>query len=389
MRDLRRRLMDITKSSEAKRPEPPQAKPKERFFCREGVVPRDALGDIDAVTLDDVRACDPNFAGDSWDAERLLFLDTETTGLSGGAGTVAFEIGAGWIEPRGMVIRQYIMRDYGQEADMLREIASLIARADTIVTFNGKSFDLPLLESRMVMNRIRVHVTDMPHLDLLHAARRVYKLRLRRCNLTALEEAVLGKTRCDDLPGAQVPERYFTYLKTGEFALLEDVLRHNFDDVRSLAELTSVICSAYRQPESLQYEQDMLSVGKTLLRGGRTQRARNCLKILGHSTLAPQAHLYLASSYKQGREWAQAAELWKTMIARGEGGTWPYIELAKYYEHVRQDYDKALRCATAALQYTLNTMPLNGEDETQTAPVFKRIERLKRKQKACQGGSLS
>ena len=79
----------------------------------------------------------------------------------------------------------------------------------------------------------------------------------------------------------------------------------------------------------------------------------------------------------------------KTMIARGEGGSWPYIELAKYYEHVRRDYDKALRCATAALQYTLNTMPLNGEDETQTAPVFKRIERLKRKQKACQGGSLS
>ena len=141
------------------------------------------------------------------------------------AGTVAFEIGVGWIEPRGMVIRQYVMRNYAQEADILREIAALAARADTLVTFNGKSFDLPLLESRMVMNRIRAHITDMPHLDLLHAARRVYKLRLGRCSLTALEEAVLGKARQDDLPGAQVPERYFTYLKTGEFALLEDVLR--------------------------------------------------------------------------------------------------------------------------------------------------------------------
>ena len=167
--------------------------------------------------------------------------------------------------------------------------------------------------------------------------RDAYKLRLGRCNLTALEEAVLGKTRCDDLPGAQVPERYFTYLKTGEFALLEDVLRHNFDDIQSLAELTAVICSAYRQPELLRYEQDILSVGKTLLHGRRTQQARNCLKILGHSTLAPQAHLYLASSYKQGREWTEAAELWKTMIAKGEGGAWPYIELAKYYEHVQHD----------------------------------------------------
>ena len=389
MRDLRQRLMAIAKNSEAKRPEsPPEVKARETFFCREGIVPRAMLGDIDSVTLNDVCTCDPYFSGKSWHIERLLFLDTETTGLSGGAGTVAFEIGAGWIEPRGMVIRQYVMRDYGQEADMLREVASLIARADTIVTFNGKSFDLPLLESRMIMNRIRVHVTDMPHLDLLHAARRVYKLRLGRCNLTALEEAVLGKTRRDDLPGAQVPERYFTYLKTGEFALLEDVLRHNFDDIQSLAELTAVICSAYRQPELLRYEQDILGVGKTLLHGRRTQQARNCLKILGHSTLAPQAHLYLASSYKQGREWTEAAELWKTMIAKGEGGAWPYIELAKYYEHVQHDYDKALRYATSALQYLLNTMPLNGDDEKQTAPLFKRIERLKRKQRTYQGGII-
>ena len=388
MRDLRQRLMDIAKNSETKHSEPRlEVQTKEPFFCREGIVPRDMLGDIDSISLDDVRACDPYFDGESWETERLLFLDTETTGLSGGAGTVAFEIGVGWIEPRGMVIRQYIMRDYSQEGAMLRDIANLIEQAKTLVTFNGKSFDLPLLESRMVMNRIRTHVTNMPHLDLLHAARRVYKLRLGRCNLTALEEAVLDKGRCDDLPGAQVPERYFTYLKTGEFALLEDVLRHNFDDVRSLAELTTVICSAYRQPETIRHQQDLLGVSKTLLRGGRTHQARTCLKILGHSTLAPQAHLYLASSYKQEREWTEAAELWKTMIVRGESGVWPYIELAKYYEHVCRDYGKALRCATAALQYTLNTAPLNGETETQSAPILKRIERIKRKQKTQQGGN--
>ena len=388
MRDLRQRLMDIAKNSETKHSEPRlEVQTKEPFFCREGIVPRDMLGDIDSISLDDVRACDPYFDGESWETERLLFLDTETTGLSGGASTVAFEVGVGWIEPRGMVIRQYIMRDYSQEGAMLRDIANLIEQAKTLVTFNGKSFDLPLLESRMVMNRIRTHVTNMPHLDLLHAARRVYKLRLGRCNLTALEEAVLDKGRCDDLPGAQVPERYFTYLKTGEFALLEDVLRHNFDDVRSLAELTAVICSAYRQPETIRHQQDLLGVSKTLLRGGRTHQARTCLKILGHSTLAPQAHLYLASSYKQEREWTEAAELWKTMIVRGESGVWPYIELAKYYEHVCRDYGKALRCATAALQYTLNTAPLNGETETQSAPILKRIERIKRKQKTQQGGN--
>ena len=212
----------------------------------------------------------------------------------------------------------------------------------------------------MVMNRIRAHITDMPHLDLLHAARRVYKLRLGRCSLTTLEEAVLGRARQDDLPGAQVPERYFTYLKTGEFALLEDVLRHNFDDVRSLAELTAVICSAYRRPEALRYEQDILSVGKTFLRGGRTQQARACFKILGHSTLSRRRTCICRRATSADGSGTEAAALWKDMIARGEGGVWPYIELAKYYEHMRRDYGRAQRCAAAALQYALNTAPLGG-----------------------------
>lgn len=178
MRNLRQRLMDITKTQSEPRP---QVLNKDElpntFFCREVLVPISELGDIQSVTLDDVRACDPYFEGNSWDMNRLLFLDTETTGLNGGAGTIAFEIGVGWFDARGMIIRQYVMRNYAQEAAMLSDIARLFERADTIVTFNGKSFDLPLLESRMVMNRIRLHITNYPHLDLLHAARRVYKLR--------------------------------------------------------------------------------------------------------------------------------------------------------------------------------------------------------------------
>ena len=386
MRNLRQRLMDIAKTQSEPKPQTPlKEEPKSLFYSREDIVPLSELGDIGSVTLDDVRACDPYFSGESWKMDRLLFLDTETTGLSGGAGTVAFEIGVGWFDARGMVIRQYVMRNYAQEAAMLGDIAKLFEKADTIVTFNGKSFDLPLLESRMVMNRIRLHVTAYPHLDLLHAARRVYKLRLGRCNLTTLENAVLGKTREDDLPGAQVPARYFEYLKTGEFALLEDVLRHNFEDVRSLAELTAAICGAYRNPESISCHEDMLGVGRTLMRTGRTQKARACFKILGHSTLSPQAHLYLASSYKQGREWNEAADAWKTMIARGEGGVMPYIELAKYYEHVEKDAQKALMYAKGALSYALNTAPLEAERDD-TASIMRRIERLQNKVRKQQGG---
>ena len=368
------------------KPARPQPPPEETpFFCREHIVPLDGLRGIDRTTLEEIRACDPAFTGERWDVRKLLFLDTETTGLSGGAGTLAFEIWLGFIDARGMVIRQYVMRDYGEESAMLAEIASLLPRFDTLVTFNGKSFDIPLLESRMVMHRIRVHLTDWPHLDLLHACRRVYKLRLGRCSLSALEEAVLGESRTDDLPGAQVPQRYFDYLRTREFALLEDVLRHNRQDVESLASLTGHLCSAFREPEQLAHAEDAFCVGRTLLRGGHTEEGRRCLRILGMSSMSSQAHMVLSASYKKSREWASSVETWTAMIARGEGGTWPYVELAKYYEHTERDYARALRYAGAALSRALNLSPLGGDD-AEIATLRKRVERLKRKL-AAQGGS--
>ena len=368
------------------KPARPQPPPEETpFFCREHIVPLDGLRGIERTTLEEIRACDPAFTGEHWSIQKLLFLDTETTGLSGGAGTLAFEIGLGFIDARGMVIRQYVMRDYGEESAMLAEIASLLPRFDTLVTFNGKSFDIPLLESRMVMHRIRVHLTDWPHLDLLHACRRVYKLRLGRCSLSALEEAVLGESRTDDLPGAQVPQRYFDYLRTREFALLEDVLRHNRQDVESLASLTGHLCSAFREPEQLAHAEDAFCVGRTLLRGGHTEEGRRCLRILGMSSMSSQAHMVLSASYKKSREWASSVAMWTEMIARGEGGTWPYVELAKYYEHTERDYARALRYAGAALSRALNLSPLGGDD-AEIATLRKRVERLKRKL-AAQGGS--
>ncbi|MGN0996028.1 MAG: ribonuclease H-like domain-containing protein [Candidatus Ventricola sp.] len=377
MRNLREKLMAVSSRPAAARSAvPPAAEP---FFCRETITPLDALRSIEQTTLEEIRAVDPRFTGEAWDIRRVLFLDTETTGLSGGAGTVAFEIGVGFLTGRSLVIRQYVMRDYGEEAAMLAEIAALLRRFDTLVTFNGKSFDLPLLESRLIMARIRLPVTQMPHLDLLHAARRVYKLRLGRCNLASLEEAVLGVRREDDLPGAQVPQRYFSYIQTREFALLEDVLRHNLEDVRSLVSLTAALCAAFRSPQLLSHPEDVFGVGRTLMRGGHTERARSCFRILGHSTLGAQAQLHLAISYKRDKDWAATVKTCQEMIAGGAGGVWPYLELAKYYEHVARDLPRALGYATGALRYTLNTAPLWGADEQQTEQLRKRIARLKRK----------
>lgn len=380
MRSLREKLKAVAAKPVVPSSVPPSARP-DSFFCRQSTFPLHTLCGIESTTLDEIRACDPAFSGNHWNVQRLLFLDTETTGLSGGAGTIAFEIGVGFIENNQMVIRQYVMRDYSEEAAMLAEIARLFDRFDTLITFNGKSFDIPLLESRMIMHRIRRPLSTYPHFDLLHACRRVYKLRLRRCSLSALEAAVLGQTRTDDLPGAQVPERYFTYIKTREFALLEDVLRHNLQDVASLAALTGHLCAVFKHPEYLSHPEDLLSVGKTLERGGRIPQARRCYKILGHSTLSAQAHMRLSDSYKKEKAWADAVDTWQTMIAKGEGGIYPYVELAKYFEHAERDIPRALSYAKSALTHALNASLLTPLENEQLAALHKRIDRLNKKQR--------
>lgn len=380
MRNLRERLMAVSSKPAEKRPPPPQR--EGAFFLREGLAPLEALRGVERTTLPEIRACDPLFSGTAWEPERLLFLDTETTGLSGGAGTVAFEIGVGRLTPEGLRIRQYVMRDYAEEGAMLCEIAALLRGCQAVVTFNGKAFDLPLLQSRLVMNRIRLDLTALPHFDLLHACRRVYKLRLGHCNLGALEEAVLGRAREDDLPGALVPQRYFDYLKTGEFALLEDVLRHNFTDVVSLAELTGHLCAVFRAPLTLEHPEDIYGVGRTLLRAGRTETARRCFHVLGRTSLAPQAHMRLADSYKCSREWGEAERTLRGMIAAGEGGVWPYVELAKYCEHVSRDVPEALRLSRAALMRALDAEALGGADEREIAALRRRVERLRKKLEA-------
>ena len=231
------------------------------------------------------------------------------------------------------------------------------------------------------MQRIRPMLSELPHFDLLHACRRVYKLRLKRCNLATLEEAVLGQGRKEDLPGALVPQRYFDYLKTKEFALLDDVLDHNRQDVQSLASLTGHLCSVFRSPQQLAYAEDIFSVGRTLERGGDVYRARKCYRILGHSSMSSKAHMHLAASFKRERNWEEAVSSWNDMIARAEGGVLPYIEAAKYYEHVMRDIPRALSYANAALAYELNMTLLRDEGQNETlSALHKRIDRLKKKQ---------
>lgn len=315
---------------------------------------------------------------DDFAAERILYLDTETTGLAG-AGTVAFEVGLGWLAADGFHVRQLVMRDYPEERFLLEEVVRIAEGFDVVCSFNGKTFDLPLLRNRFIMNRIRTDCLDKPHIDLLHIARRVWKLRLQRCNLTNLEEALLGIPRVDDLPGAQVPERFFSYLKTGDFHLLDDVLEHNEQDIVSLQNLLCHMCRMYENPEQLRFDEDVYSMGVALDRFRHTEEARRCYQLAG-GTMHAASQSRLAQSYRRSGERAEAVRVWKGMIARREGGTAPYIELAKHYEHAEKDCEAALDVVRQAMiRLSEPTLFEDSAVQEERNALQYRYERLKKK----------
>ncbi|MFO0555477.1 MAG: ribonuclease H-like domain-containing protein [Polyangiaceae bacterium] len=184
-------------------------------------------------------ALDPSLA--DCDLERALYLDTETTGLMGGTGTVAFLLGLARFEPDvgDFVVEQLLLRGFADEPAMLEHLAARLESASVIVTYNGKAFDLPLLRTRAIMNRVGP-LPERPHLDLLHVARRLHKHRLRACNLSRIEEHVLGRARVDDVSGADVAAIYYHYLRTGDVAALEPVVEHNRLDVVSMIALVGL-----------------------------------------------------------------------------------------------------------------------------------------------------
>jgi uncharacterized protein YprB with RNaseH-like and TPR domain len=176
---------------------------------------------------------------------KWAFLDTETTGLAGGTGTYAFLIGVGSIDASGFRLRQFFMRDYGEEASLLHRLSEYLAPFDVLITYNGKAYDQPLLETRFRMVRSRHPFDRMEHLDLLFGARRLWKLRLDSCRLVDLENRILGVERQGDLPGEMIPYIYFEFLRTQHAFRLVPIFHHNAIDILSLACLTAIVPSTF------------------------------------------------------------------------------------------------------------------------------------------------
>ncbi len=281
--------------------------------------------------------------------EDVLFLDTETTGLSGGVGTVAFEVGIGYFTQHGLVVEQFLMHDYSEEAELLRALASLMRRFSVLCTFNGRTFDVPLLKSRFLMNRMKDDCFPEVHADVLYPARRLWKLRLRQCTLSNLEEQLLNVTREDDLPGALVPQTYFQYLKDGDFSPLERVLAHNKQDIVSLAQLFCFLLRQVDRPEDIAEAMDLLSLARAMEKRGDTARAAKCYRLCAHGQTRAEAYRALAISQKRQGNTEAAIKLYQAMIRRGEDAVFAYEALAKLYEHQRRDPEQALHYTRQAL----------------------------------------
>jgi uncharacterized protein YprB with RNaseH-like and TPR domain len=288
--------------------------------------------------------------GELGDAEGLLFLDTETTGLAGGTGTYAFLVGAAWLENGRLVLTQFFMRDFDEEPALLAALEPLLARAAAVVTFNGAGFDLPLLETRFVLARRRWPATLL-NLDLLRPARRVWTGWLSDCRLSTLESEVLGLARESDVPGSLIPLLYFDYLRSRRAGPLKRIFEHNRLDVLSLVALVGWFGRAL-SPDAPLRPEELAGLGR-LWEPVDVERALACYRgaLDGglREPVARWARMRLARWEKRAARWEAACVLWEA--ARGDVlfDPRPWEELAKFQEHRARDLTAARAIVADAL----------------------------------------
>jgi len=295
------------------------------------------------------------------DPSKWLFLDTETTGLAGGTGTYAFFVGLAWWDAGGLQAEQLFMRDFTEEYSLLHELAMRIAERPVLFTFNGKSFDWPLLENRFTMTRSIAPPKLAAHLDLLHPARALWKLRLGSVRLVELERHVLdtprlGWHRENDVASALIPQFYFDYLRGGPAEPLAGVVRHNQMDLRGLAALFCKINTMLSEPSDAASEiesLDLFGLSRFLQRRGESDRAHStcaqALEIGLPAEFRPKALHELALSAKRAGKHARAVEIWQEIVNDPQDGIHACEQLAIYYERHAKDLQHAAEFAELGL----------------------------------------
>ncbi len=305
----------------------------------------------DAAAL---RLLAPDAAEDVADAQRWLFLDTETTGLAGGTGTYAFLVGLGWWEGGGLEVEQLFMREYSEEPSLLAALAERLAERPVLITFNGKSFDWPLLETRYRMARSIPPPVPRAHLDFLHTARSLWRPRLGSVRLSQLERHVLGWERGEDLASELIPKIYLDFVRGGQAEALVPVFQHNQMDLRGLAGLSGRILSLLGDEAAASRDGlELYGVSRICERRGERKRARKLYEQSIGSVLPlatdRAARTALARLAKRDGDLARSRQLWESTLGNSREGYEAYEQLAIYYEHEAREPRQALAIARQAL----------------------------------------
>ncbi|MCL6450927.1 MAG: ribonuclease H-like domain-containing protein [Acetobacteraceae bacterium] len=384
----------------------------------------------------------PGLPGDL-SPSQAVFLDTETTGLAGGTGTLAFLVGLGWFEPcdgqpSAFVLRQYFVRDYPEEPAVLAALTRLWRPGWLLVTFNGLRFDWPLLETRWALNRMRPP-SPAGHLDVLRAARRLWRGRVGSCALSNLEAALLGLRREVDVPSYLIPSLYFDYLRRRDASALPAVFAHNRQDILTMVALATLAGRRLQAPLAADTDAtELAALGRTLLALGRHEEGLACLRAAiracspegeGSHGLRPRLPAPTPASEPRGfgpsasttrtlplptparsdagatgacgradglrrrlvaelgwalkrlGRWAEAVELWQSRLGQARPELEAFVELAKYWEHRAGDLEAARQLVLGALKHLeAGALGLDaGQEAAARRALGQRLARLERR----------
>lgn len=315
-----------------------------------------------------------------FDLESSVFMDTETTGLAGGTGTLAFMVGLGFFRGNDFYLFQGFLRDPTEELAMLTHITGLLEGMNTVVTYNGKSFDVPLMHTRCTINGLEKLFTPMYHIDLLHLARKLWKYRLPSRTLGMVENEILGFHRsAEEVPGWMVPELYFEYQKTGDASVVLPVFYHNAMDILSLGVLLQVTAAMLDDPGSLGSPGvDTVSVARMAAEQGDIGKAvalyEQGLQDDMPTDIYVETLLRFANIYKREKQWQTACVLWEKAAA--QGSVFACEELAKYYEHITKDYPAAIQWVNCGF-VCVEAMKLGAYERSRMVKAWQhRLERL-------------
>lgn len=315
------------------------------------------------------------------------FIDTETTGLAGGTGTLAFLIGVGVWDAEALDLHLIFMRDPEDEFAALHYLETILTEASSLVTFNGRAFDVPILETRFVLNRIPPSCLTLPHLDLLPLARQLWRDHLTSRRLVVLEEELLDVVRSEeDLPSSLIPYLYRQYLETGDPTEMARVFYHNRIDVLSLATLLWHSLRIVTEPETCDLSAgEWAGVGRIYDRIGWETRALDAWQLAVSGDVgdiaddsAERLWQEIGTRYKRAEAWDEANAIWKTWTKRIPLAVFPLVEQAKYYEWVTKDLNEALTRTEQALERAQAWQTDHKQQKTVTA-LRHREARLRRK----------